>query len=504
MAGTKSKGTVVLVAFYNVKALGVRYLETALRNADYDVRTIYFKQFNSAVPRPVTQTELKLLCEQIQAVHPVLIGLSVMSSMYLETIDQVVASVLKANIAPVVCGGAFASIKPEYFLEKGVPYVIRLDGERPLVLLADALREGRDPRDIPSLAHRQDGKNVLNTIGLIAHDLDEYGEPTICCPDSMLIDNDQVVPGDPQLKTLSYEVVASRGCPFTCSYCTDINLRRLYPKGTLPVRTRSVQSVMKELKEAMKYCKNIAFVHFYDEIFPNLPGWVDEFVKEYTKYVNLPFSIWTHPKMTDPEVLNKLVKAGLIEVIMGIQSGSPHIRNDVFHRYETNNDILKAIKTIADSGVFWCTYDLMLQHPFETIEDIKQSYELVKAFPTNHFELQLHGLNFLPGTDIIPMAINAGYLTEEEMNEVMYAPMAQQFGTFHKREASVESQMWYDLIFLWQFPRYHKKCLKYEQDVMAHQKEIEKDYAFAQKLFNLRYVYKKGMIVIKRRLRKPF
>ena len=36
------KGTVVLVAFYNVKALGVRYLESALTRAGYRVATVFF------------------------------------------------------------------------------------------------------------------------------------------------------------------------------------------------------------------------------------------------------------------------------------------------------------------------------------------------------------------------------------------------------------------------------------------------------------------------------
>lgn len=46
-----SKRKVMLVAFYNKKALGVRYLETALVQGGYDVRTVFFKDFNSVTPR---------------------------------------------------------------------------------------------------------------------------------------------------------------------------------------------------------------------------------------------------------------------------------------------------------------------------------------------------------------------------------------------------------------------------------------------------------------------
>ena len=37
---------VALIAFYNTKALGVRYLETALRKGGYDVDLIFYKSFN--------------------------------------------------------------------------------------------------------------------------------------------------------------------------------------------------------------------------------------------------------------------------------------------------------------------------------------------------------------------------------------------------------------------------------------------------------------------------
>lgn len=490
------KPTVVLVAFYNVKALGVRYLETALTKAGYHVTTIFFKQFNSISPSLPTEKELQLLCDKIEQAKPVLVGLSVMSSLYLEAIHAVIHALQERNIGPLVCGGAAASLFPEHLLDQGVPFVTRLDGEISLVKLADALRTGASWENNPSLCYRKDGKNVINPIGDILDDINEFS-PTVDCPDACLIDNDTVTPGDPQRSTLSYEVVASRGCPFNCTYCGDPNLRRLNPPGIRPVRTRSVKNVIDELIQAKRVCKKIAFVHFYDEIFPHIPGWVDEFVVEYKKHIDLPFTIWNHPKATDPELLTKLRSVGLSEVIMGIQSGSPHIRNDIFHRYETNEEIIKATQTIHRSGVFWATYDFILQHPFETLEELKESYELIKQME-GPFELQLHGLNFLPGTDIVPMAIEKGYLTQEEMDAVMFAPMSEQFNAFHMGSTDREGNLWFDLMFLWQFKSFQKKCLEYEKDVLAHEKEILRDYAKAQKMAKLRYVYKKSAIVFKR------
>lgn len=492
----ENRGTVALVAFYNVKALGVRYLETALRAAGWNVATVYFKRFNSRAPSPATAEELALLTELIRREKPVFVGLSVMSSMYLETVAQVVKALKRAG-ETVACGGAYASLEPKRLLTLGADYVLRLDGERSIVALAETLNVGGDPRGLDSLCYLEGGGVKENPIAPLEEDLDVYGAPTVNSPNAWLIDQNRCVPGDPQLDTLSYEVIASRGCPFTCTYCACQNLRRLYPAGSKPIRFRSVDSVMAELEEAKRQCKRLVFVHFYDEIFPNTPGWVEEFAAAYKKRIGLPFSIWTHPKMVDERMLKTLKDAGLVEVIMGIQSGSPHIRKDIFHRYETNGEVERATQVIANSGVFWASYDFMLLHPFETADTMRETYRLVKDIP-GRYELQMHGLNFLPCTDIVPMAVEGGYVTAREMEKIMYAPMAEQFSTYWHEQGDEDSRRWYQLTYLWQFPKLREQCLAWESDPKGHDGEIEALYQKAKRIEKRRYLRKKAGVVLRR------
>lgn len=488
--------TVVLVAFYNVKALGVRYLETALRQAGWNVAAVYFKRFNSRAPSPATAEELALLTELVAREKPVFVGLSVMSSMYLETVEQVIKTLKRAG-ETVVCGGAYASLEPKRLLTLGADYVLRLDGEKPIVALAETLRDGGDPRGLDSLCYLEGGGVKENPIAPLEEDLDVYGRPTVNSPNAWLIDQGRCEPGDPQLDTLGYEVIASRGCPFTCTYCACQNLRRLCPPGSKPIRFRSVDSVMAELEEAKRQCKRLVFVHFYDEIFPNTPGWVEEFAAAYKKRIGLPFSIWTHPKMVNEQMLKTLKDAGLVEVIMGIQSGSPHIRKDIFHRYETNGDVAQATRVIAGSGVFWASYDFMLLHPFETADTMRETYELVKGIP-GRYELQMHGLNFLPCTDIVPMAVEGGYVSAEEMEATLYAPMAEQFSTYWHEQGDADSRRWYELTYLWQFPRLRRRCLEWEGAPGEHTGDIDALYEKAQRLEKRRYLRKKAGVVLRR------
>lgn len=490
-----TKKTIVLIAFYNTKALGVRYLETALLKAGYAVKTIFFKGFNSQNPQVATEKEIELVADEIRRADPLFVGLSVMSSMYLESVELLVAK-LKTLAVPLIFGGAFASMFPERFLELGGEYVIRADGEIPMVKLAKAMEAGEDPSSNPSLCYKRNGEVIVNPIGDLLEDIDAYGLPAIECADACYIEHDTITYGDPQLNAMSYEVIASRGCPFTCSYCCVINLHRMFPKDVKYVRTRSVESVMAELIEAKKKLKKLVFVHFYDEIFPNTPGWIDEFIVQYKKHIHLPFTIWSHPKMVKVDELKKLVSVGLTEVIMGIQSGSPYIRKEIFHRYETQEDVIAATKIIRQSGVFWASYDFMLQHPFEKIEHLKETYSLVEklAMP---LELQLHGLNFLPGTDIVGMAIEQGLISEEEMHKIMYAPMKDQFDAYWKREDERESRLWYRLTYCLQFKNCRRKCAVYSSDINKYESAIDAMYEKCQKRAKLRYYYKKGRVVLK-------
>ncbi|MBE6680457.1 MAG: radical SAM protein [Ruminococcaceae bacterium] len=486
---------IVLIAFYNTKALGVRYLETAMKKAGYSVKTIFFKGFNSQNPKVATEKEIEICASEIMRANPLFIGLSVMSSMYLESVEKLTEK-LKTLGIPLVFGGAFAAMFPERFLNMGASYVIRGDGEIPMVKLANAMLDGSDVSKNPSLCYKREGEVVINEIGDLLEEIDGYGLPTINSENACYIENDTVAYGDPQLDAMSYEVIASRGCPFTCSYCCCINLHRMFPKGVKYVRTRSVESVMAELKEAKKHLKKLVFVHFYDEIFPNTPGWIDEFIVQYKKHIALPFTIWSHPKMVKLDELKKLVSVGLTEVIMGIQSGSPYIRKEIFHRYETDEDIINATQIIRESGVFWASYDFMLQHPFEKIEHLKETYYLVKKL-ASPLELQLHGLNFLPGTDIVDMAINEGLISREEMDEIMYAPMQTQFDAYWKREDERESRLWYRLAYCWQYKSCRSKCELYEKDIFKYENEIDAMYAKCQKRTKLRYLYKKGRVVLR-------
>ncbi|MCR4437142.1 MAG: radical SAM protein [Clostridiales bacterium] len=444
------EGAILLISVHNQKALGIRYLERALTKAGFEVSVIYFKGYNSIRPGRATFKELDILRGLIHAIRPRLIGISVMTSLYLETVLAVNRMVRENFSIPILWGGVYASLFPARCLEHA-DFVIRGEGEKAVVELADALYGNKCCHSIQNLAYKQGDAVIINDVRKPVEDLDSLGYPLIGGSNKYFIDNDSLFRGDPQLNSISYELTASRGCPFQCSYCCSPNLHRLYKGKGRYLRFRSVSSVMDELAQAKSTVKNLGFVRFWDEIFPDDETWVNEFSTRYKNEIGLPFEIWGHPLKIKRTVMTSLVKAGLNKVVVGIQSGSQRIRKEIFRRFESQEDILEASRVLSECRVPHVIYDFMLRHPFETPDDLRQTYHLcTRLVPP--FRLQLHGLNFLPGSDIVDKAVHMNIMAPGELDRIIDSPAEKQYKMYWGPiNHNILSDFWYSLIYMTQF-----------------------------------------------------
>jgi radical SAM superfamily enzyme YgiQ (UPF0313 family) len=445
---------ILLIAFYNQKALGVKYIAEALKRTGYSPHILMFKAYNSTNPRAVSDTELKLLSQLIDRIKPGFIGLSVMSSLYLESIIKVHKHIKNVCDCPVIWGGVFGTLFPERCLAYA-DFVIRGEGEEAFAELLNTLETGGDFTDILNLAYKNsEGIAVVNPVRPLVQDLDCLGFPEIGGDNRYVISGNKLKSGDPLLQSLTYETTASRGCPFICSYCSSAALKRIYKGKGQFVRFRSVDSIIRELSIAKQKIRHLKLIHFWDEIFSNEEGWIESFADRYKKEVHIPFSIWGHPLKINEHMISCLVDAGLYHVVVGIQSGSVQVRREIFRRTESQDRIIESSRILSDCKVPIVSYDFMLQHPFETLQDLKDTFSICLDLKPP-FELNLHGLNFLPGTDIVQMAVSKGLFSETEMENTMYGAMQNQYdlywGSGHKTGGA--GNVWMSLIYLTQFKR---------------------------------------------------
>jgi len=137
------------------------------------------------------------------------------------------------------------------------------------------------------------------------------------------------------------------------------------------------------IKELIKYPSDYSFVVFQDEIFPWNEGWLDEFCIRYPVEVGQPFFAHVRPEFHKRETISELVRVGMTESGIGLQSASIEILKGVYNRHLLPNQALKMAETLTDLGVSF-PYHVLVDNPFETEIDMRLTLDWLWEAPSQN------------------------------------------------------------------------------------------------------------------------
>lgn len=212
----------------------------------------------------------------------------------------------------------------------------------------------------------------------------------------------------------SYLIIGSRGCPYHCSFCDNNYKKKLYSNDNM-VRRRSVENVISELESVMTYAPKE--INFKDDIFTIDFKWLDEFVKKYTKAINIPFKCESHFNFLDHVRIKLLKKAGCYRVNLGLQSFSEKTRRDVLLRNETNKKI-EEVLGLCDKENLYYELDHILGIPGEDEKDLilaAKFYSKLKRCAL----IETFYLSYYPATEIINVAKKSKLLSDADEKEIL-------------------------------------------------------------------------------------
>ncbi|MBF0100176.1 MAG: B12-binding domain-containing radical SAM protein [Desulfobacterales bacterium] len=179
-----------------------------------------------------------------------LIGISSLFTAYSD-IALKTAEIIKDTYprAKIVLGGHHPTHFPEHVMEsKAIDFVLRGEGEVSMPLLASRLKGKKDISDVPGIVYRQpNGKLIINEPAYIEN-LDDMPLPAF-----HLINHSYYQRNHRN----SAVVVASRGCPLSCSYCA-------MGSQTNPFRKKSISYIIREIHQYI-HEQNVRFIDFEDE-----------------------------------------------------------------------------------------------------------------------------------------------------------------------------------------------------------------------------------------------
>lgn len=431
---------ITLISPYSVLGyIGIRTISACLKKVGHKTQLIFMPKVDfrenpystifmpQKFPPRYSKKSLKILIDLVRDSN--LIGISLSTNFFLSAVE--ITKAIKNELkVPIIWGGIHPTIKPRECL-KYADIVCRGEGEEAIVELAEKLEKGENYYNIRNLGFKdKNGKIILNPLRPLIQNLDSIPFQDYDLENEFLIlkgDVEKVIeiiskgmwPFSEKTDRGVYRTIFTRGCAFSCSYCCNNTLKRLY-HGERFFRKRSVDNVIEELKQIKnKLPFKLESIWFHDDNFFALTlEEIKEFSEKYKRSINLPFGTsGVNPVFVSREKLEYLVSAGFYGLRMGIQTASERIKKLYKRDYCSNSQIENACKIINNfkNKLKIIHYDIITDNPWEKEEDKIKTLMFLSKIPVP-YELALFSLVFYPGTELYYLAkkekIVKKYLTE--------------------------------------------------------------------------------------------
>ena len=373
----------------------------------------------------VSPLELKLLLETLRKQGPHLIGLSFTSISYgaAEFLTRKIKEEFKD--VPVIWGGVDSTVNVRENIQCADMICIG-EGEYPIRNLVNALDRGEDYSHLPSLWVRKDGQIHQNPVLPLQQNLDEYPFPDFEIQDKTVIYNGEILNSHfPPLTHLhsNYLVMATRGCPFTCTYCCSGHDRQIYKRQHF-LRRRTVDNVIAELEYMIRIWPwKIERIEVYDDVLPLDYEWLKEFSPKYASRIGLPFFGYTHPNVGEPASLKLLKEAGCHYLIMGIQSGSQRVLSEYYDRRHTRERTIQTAQNILNADLkLLC--DFIGYNPLIRENDNIETLDLICDIPKPWGIIKFNPMAFYDGYRLTEIARKEGIMDQLERPDGVHAHQA--------------------------------------------------------------------------------
>ncbi len=344
--------------------------------------------------------------ERVRAKNPDVAGFSSSTQQWPFTLKYARALKRSGLALPVVVGGVHASLASEEVMAEGsFDILCRGEGEYPMLDLLDALEHDRDYRDIRNLWVRYKDEVTRNPLRDWVNPLDE-----LPFPDRSIWDNDLILAENDREAAL----MASRGCPYACTYCSNSALKKLVPGSKKHVRIKSPEYMIEEIEDLCRLL-DVGSLFFEDEIFTLKRRWVERFCELYKERFNIPFIIYVRQELVSRDELELLRDAGCTAIKLGVETGNEKQRREVLNRRTTNEQIIDFFRMAHEVGLKTWIFN-MVGIPGDTPEIIEQGMELNRTVKANHVQVTV--FYPYPGTPLYERCRIEGYLSERNSTSV--------------------------------------------------------------------------------------
>lgn len=306
----------------------------------------------------------------------------------------IVTHVAKNMGALTVLGGPHPTVNPDYCLaDSAVDAVVLGEAEETMVEFCRAVEQGRALSEIRGIAFQKNGRTARTTPRPVIPDLDAL--PMHAWD---LVPVKRYMTSAVSRKSReSISLIASRGCPWNCSFCSKTVFGRRF-------RVRSPRLIIEEMRHLHERYGKRDFL-FRDDVFTfprkRIKGFCRLLIKE---RLDVEWCCETRADLVERNLIDLMKKAGCYQIGIGAESGNDGVLKRI-NKQITVSTIIKAVQLIKGAGLR-SNASFIIGFPGETEREVLDTVRLATTLPLDHSIIQF--FNPLPGAAIYDEAMRGG------------------------------------------------------------------------------------------------
>ena len=271
----------------------------------------------------------------------------------------------------IVAGGEHASAIPEYILKDcpSIDYIIGGEGEFSMLEFSYNMFNGKNVSDIHGIYFiNKENKFVDNGSSKRIEYIDKLPRPAwhLLKPQNYFTDFFTI--GLAKGKLRNMPILATRGCPYQCTFCSSPTM------WTTRYIMRDPKEIVDEIEWLIKEYEANDF-EFFDLTAIIKKNWILEFCNEIKKRgidnITWQLPVGTRSEALDEETLRAIYNSGCAYICYAPESGSEKSLNIIKKRVKLDR-LIKSIKTAAKIG-HTVKINFIIGFPHETLIDCLKS-----------------------------------------------------------------------------------------------------------------------------------
>jgi len=305
--------------------------------------------------------------------------------------------------ATIVLGGEHVTSLPEFsLLSSSADIAVLGEGEETVVELISALRADRSLSDIAGLAYRDNDKICVNQRRERKTNIDDIALPDwdSFSPDTY---HRHRFLGGMFSSRMTIPILATRGCPYQCTYCSAPNmwLPRWIPRDPIKVADE-IETYVKKFGAGNFPFQDLTAIIKRD--------WIKAFCEELIRRnldIQWQLPTGTRSEAIDPEIAGLLKASGMTSMAYAAESGSDYTRR-LIKKKMTADKLFASIDAATGAELNVAVF-LVIGFPHDQPEHLAENLPFIDR-------LAAHGINdlsvtfymALPGTELFNSLYEAG------------------------------------------------------------------------------------------------